>query len=141
MWHEMMAEFERPVQAGYLSQRGLHFSDIPALPYWARSQVQYAQNLLERSDEPVEYDDEDEDYWDNAFFFPEDCTCAPNKRGVAFPNSRIGSLTIDVSNERHNKMIPELPDIKMLDAEVLGELLEDNLSPPEITSILYGVVK
>ncbi|PLN81986.1 hypothetical protein BDW42DRAFT_167802 [Aspergillus taichungensis] len=33
-------------------------------------------------------------------------------------------------------MIPGLPDIKMLDAEALGGLLEDNLSPPEITSIL-----
>jgi hypothetical protein len=33
-------------------------------------------------------------------------------------------------------MTPELPDIKMLDAEVLGELLEDNLSLPEITSLL-----
>ncbi|PKY03153.1 hypothetical protein P168DRAFT_305480 [Aspergillus campestris IBT 28561] len=35
-------------------------------------------------------------------------------------------------------MIPGLPDIKMLDAEALGGLLEDNLSPPEITSILYS---
>ena len=34
-------------------------------------------------------------------------------------------------------MIPGLPDVKMLDADALGDLLEDNLSPPEITSILY----
>lgn len=34
-------------------------------------------------------------------------------------------------------MIPGLPDIKMLDAEALSDLLEDNLSPPEITSLMY----
>ena len=35
-------------------------------------------------------------------------------------------------------MIPGLPDIKMLDAEALSDLLEDNLSPPEITTIMYA---
>lgn len=38
-------------------------------------------------------------------------------------------------------MIPGLPDIKMLDAEVLSGLLEDNLSPPELTTILYGIFR
>ncbi|KAK9651242.1 hypothetical protein V6Z96_004416 [Aspergillus fumigatus] len=33
-------------------------------------------------------------------------------------------------------MIPGLPDIRMLDAEALSDLLEDNLSPPEITTIM-----
>ncbi|ODH12851.1 hypothetical protein ACO22_07852 [Paracoccidioides brasiliensis] len=34
------------------------------------------------------------------------------------------------------KMIPELPGIKMLDTDALSDLLEDNLCPPEITSII-----
>ncbi|KAK2752728.1 hypothetical protein FQN55_005857 [Onygenales sp. PD_40] len=34
-------------------------------------------------------------------------------------------------------MIPELPGIRMLDTEALTDLLHDNLSPPEITSIMF----
>ena len=34
-------------------------------------------------------------------------------------------------------MAPGLPNIKILDSDALSDLLEDNVSPPEITSILY----
>jgi hypothetical protein len=141
MSHEMMAKFEQPLQAGCLTQHGLDFREISFHPYWVRSHIQYAQDLLECSDEPIEYDDEDEDYRDNCFFFPEDCTRAPSRKNIVLPNGRVAILPTDLINDRHDKMIPELPDIKMLDAEVLCELLEDNLSPPEITSILYAFAK
>ena len=94
--------------------------------------MQYAQNLLECSNEPIEYHDDDEDYQDNFFFFPEDCVYHPRKGS---------SSSFDVSESENeqdsaDEMIPELPDIEMVDTAALSDLLEDNLSPPEITSIL-----
>lgn len=133
-----MAEYEPPLQAGLFHQRDAPFGEV-FLPYWARSHVQYAQNLLECSDEPIEYDHEDEDYRDNCFFFPEDCTRAPVK-DAEFESASKGPvpLTSEVGGDWDDTMAtPELPDIKMLDTEALSDLLEDNLSPPEITSILY----
>ncbi|KAJ5773228.1 hypothetical protein N7457_008124, partial [Penicillium paradoxum] len=116
------------------------------LPYWARYKTKCAQNLLDYSDEPIEYDHEDEDYRDNCFFFPEDSSWTPPKECAS------GTKHIPIQEEPeireeyksladHTKadtdtMIPGLPDIKMLDAEALSDLLEDNLSPPEITTII-----
>ncbi|KAL1969995.1 hypothetical protein VTN77DRAFT_6400 [Rasamsonia byssochlamydoides] len=132
-----MAEFETPLQAGLFHQRDAPCGDISFLPYWARSRVQYAQNLLECSDEPIEYDDEDEDYRDNCFFFPEDCTRAPIKDAeVETCKGPVTCVASEVDGDWDDTMTPELPDIKMLDTEALSDLLEDNLSPPEITSIL-----
>lgn len=105
------------------------------LPYWAQYETKCAQNLLDSSDEPIEYDHDDEDYRDNCFFFPEDCSWTPPKDW----DQRI-SVDQEIQVERTsetNTMIPGLPDIKMLDAEALSDLLEDNLSPPEITTIMY----
>ncbi|CAG8947069.1 unnamed protein product [Penicillium salamii] len=104
------------------------------LPYWARYETKCAQNLLDYSPEPIEYDHEDEDYRDNCFFFPEDCSWTP-------PHEyRQPCLTEDQhqipTSIQSPTMIPGLPDIKMLDAEALSDLLEDNLSPPEITTII-----
>src|SRR5436190_19096610 len=87
------------------------FSEPPFVPFWATSNVQYAQNLLECSNEPIEYHDDDEDYQDNFFFFPEDCVYHPRKGS---------SSSFDVSESENeqdsaDEMIPELPDIKMLD--------------------------
>ncbi|KAJ5825688.1 hypothetical protein N7474_002826 [Penicillium riverlandense] len=117
------------------------------LPYWARYSAQYAQNLLDCSDEPIEYDPEDADYHDNAFFFPEDCSWTPPKDWVVeahrtqVPQRRAVEQPISLSagpdTNTTDAMIPGLPDIKMLDSEALGDLLDDNLSPPEITTILY----
>ncbi|KAA8644364.1 hypothetical protein EYZ11_001374 [Aspergillus tanneri] len=129
-----MAEYHDPVPPGQSRQpKPTSIYDIPYCPYWAQSQVQYAQNLLECSGEPIEYDHDDRDYWDNSFFFPEDCSWSPPKdwiveQQVSYPHITLHSLS--------DTMIPGLPDIKMLDAEALSDLLEDNLSPPEITSIL-----
>lgn len=132
-----MAEFESPVLAGHLDQKTSRINGNQFLPYWAASNIQCAENLLECSDEPIEYDDDEEDYQDNCFFFPEDCILPVRKdSGCAFvdhPSDFLNSLI----SEKNNKMTPELPDIKMLDTEALSDLLEDNLSPPEITSILY----
>lgn len=133
-----MTEYEVSVQPGYLDQKTLGVFDIPVLPSWARRESRYAQNLLESSDEPIEYDHDDEDYRDNCFFFPEDCSWSPPKHWVL----EIGSCDnlLHTSDGCYgpcdDTMIPGLPDIKMLDAEALSDLLEDNLSPPEITSIL-----
>ncbi|KAL2012264.1 hypothetical protein VTN00DRAFT_4982 [Thermoascus crustaceus] len=132
-----MAEFECPVQAGFFHQRSASQSEVTFLPYWATSHVQYAQNLLECSDEPIEYDHDDEDYKDNCFFFPEDCVCPPRKDSgyYEYLDSQV-QYTDDVGGAKNDAMTPELPDIRMLDTEALSDLLEDNLSPPEITSIL-----
>lgn len=134
-----MAEFECPVQAGFFHQRSASQSEVTFLPYWATSHVQYAQNLLECSDEPIEYDHDDEDYKDNCFFFPEDCVCPPRKDSgyYEYLDSEV-QYTEHVGGAKNDAMTPDLPDIRMLDTEALGDLLEDNLSPPEITSILYG---
>ncbi|KAJ5612561.1 hypothetical protein N7510_005755 [Penicillium lagena] len=116
------------------------------LPYWARYSAHYAQNLLDCSDKPIEYDHDDADYQDNSFFFPEDCSWTPPKdwvveahrievpqrRAVEQPNA----LSAGQDTNTIDTMIPGLPDIKMLDSEALGDLLDDNLSPPEITTIL-----
>lgn len=138
-----MAKFERPVEAGFLSKRAFFFSEFSSLPYWAASHVQFARDLLQCSDEPIEYDDEDEDYRDNCFFFPEDCAPVPGGQTTTVTeDSVVVSLTNDGSKQSgsgNGKMTPELPDIKMLDAEVLIGLLEDNLSLPEITSLLYVI--
>lgn len=110
------------------------------LPYWARHETKCAQNLLDCSDEPIEYDHDDEDYRDNCFFFPEDCSWTPPKdyaRGH-FTSVEESEFQVDRTHAAQpDTMIPGLPDIKMLDAEALSGLLEDNLSPPEITTIMY----
>jgi hypothetical protein len=127
----------------------------PFLPYWARYESQCAQNLLDYSDEPIEYDHDDEDYRDNCFFFPEDCSYTPPKDWVEThyisvedtPEIQVEEYTTadqdtnrdtttDIDTDT-NIMIPGLPDIKMIDSEALSDLLEDNLSPPEITTIMY----
>jgi len=115
------------------------------LPYWARYETKCAQNLLDCSDEPIEYDHDDEDYRDNCFFFPEDCSWTPPKDWVVEADySSVEEAEIQVgdrtplASQETDTMIPGLPDIKMLDAEALSDLLEDNLSPPEITTIMYG---
>jgi hypothetical protein len=114
------------------------------LPYWARYETKCAQNLLDCSDEPIEYDHDDEDYRDNCFFFPEDCSWTPLKDWIVEANRVSVEAEIQVedqtplASQQTNIMIPGLPDIKMLDAEALSDLLEDNLSPPEITTIMYN---
>ena len=120
------------------------------LPYWARHKTKFAQNLLDYSDEPIEYDHHDEDYRDNYFFFPEDCSWTPPKDCIAEancaslqeePSIQVEEYTPSVGQDvdtNTDTMIPGLPDIKMLDAEALSDLLEDNLSPPEITTIMYA---
>ncbi|KGO69227.1 hypothetical protein PITC_095490 [Penicillium italicum] len=118
------------------------------LPYWARCETKWAQNLLDYSDEPIEYDHDDEDYRDNCFFFPEDCSWTPPKGCIAEADCVSLQEEPEIQVEVHtpstgqdtdtdtDTMIPGLPDIKMLDAEALSDLLEDNLSPPEITTII-----
>ncbi|KXG48216.1 uncharacterized protein PGRI_020860 [Penicillium griseofulvum] len=115
------------------------------LPYWARYETKCAQNLLDYSDEPIEYDLDDEDYQDNCFFFPEDCSWTPPKDCIA-EQDHVSLQEEPETKEEYtpsvgqdtdtDTMIPGLPDIKMLDAEALSDLLEDNLSPPEITTII-----
>jgi hypothetical protein len=143
-----MAEFEPfPVSSEYFAKPGTApHSDAPFLPYWARCRTQCAQNLLDSSDEPIEYDHDDEDYSDNCFFFPEDCSWTPPKDWVVeahcqstkqVPEIRIHEDPLGGLDAAADTMIPGLPDIKMLDSEALGDLLEDNLSPPEITTMMY----
>ncbi|KAJ6160937.1 hypothetical protein N7470_004333 [Penicillium chermesinum] len=139
-----MAEFELPVSIPF---RDSAPSDAPFLPYWARCGAQVAQNLLASSDEPIVYDHDDEDYRDNCFFFPEDCSWTPpdnfsldaprsiSKESRKEPPSSHPETAV---NRTTDIMLPDLPDIKMLDSEALGDLLEDNLSLPEITTILYA---
>ncbi|OKL56203.1 hypothetical protein UA08_08408 [Talaromyces atroroseus] len=131
-----------------LQQVGLHsnqrLDDIAFVPYWARCQVQYAQNLLDYSPEPIEYDYHDDDGWETCFFFPEDCTRAP----ASYPSDAseietdadtdlsVKSDLSDADANSDDNMTPSLPDIKMIDTEALSDLLEDNLAPPQITSIL-----
>ncbi|KAL6231705.1 hypothetical protein BDW75DRAFT_243645 [Aspergillus navahoensis] len=130
-----MAEFKHPVHTGFSKPGG--FADSHHRPYWARSQVKYAQDLLDYSPDPIVYDHDDEDYWDNHFFFPEDCSWPPPKDWVLDDDHDNSEEDIAVGEcyDHDDTMIPGLPDIKMLDAEALSDLLEDNLSPPEITSI------
>ncbi|KAM5466668.1 hypothetical protein MauCBS54593_005925 [Microsporum audouinii] len=111
------------------------------IPVWARSHVKYAQNLLELSDEPIEYDD-DEDYIDNCFFFPEDCVYNPPPDLASNPDATAADETDSDTDScclappgDDDTMAPALPEIKMLDTTALSDLLTDNLSPPEITSI------
>ncbi|KAJ5093932.1 hypothetical protein N7456_009793 [Penicillium angulare] len=128
--------------------------DVPFVPYWARCRVQCAQNLLPASNEPIEYDHDDEDYSDNCFFFPEDCSHTPPKDWVVeTQHQRVKEtedqvhvqvqVQVQVQQDPQatlgptDSMLPDLPDIKMLDSEALGDLLEDNLSPPEITTMMY----
>ncbi|KAJ5776418.1 uncharacterized protein N7511_001429 [Penicillium nucicola] len=135
----------------------------PFLPYWARYESQCAQNLLDYSDEPIEYDHDDEDYSDNCFFFPEDCSYTPTKNWVeahfvsventddiqvedytsADQDTNPDDTTTEIDTDTDpdtdtdtDTMIPGLPDIKMIDSDALSDLLEDNLSPPEITTII-----
>ncbi|RAH42245.1 uncharacterized protein BO95DRAFT_467050 [Aspergillus brunneoviolaceus CBS 621.78] len=137
-----MAEFKQPVRPDYPSQKPSALPEPPYRPYWERSPVQYAQDLLGYSEDPIEYDHNDRDYWDNCFFFPEDCSWSPPKDWVI--EEHISSSSSNTAPEACHEpstdntiaMIPGLPDIKMLDAEALSDLLEDNLSPPEITSIV-----
>lgn len=140
-----MAEFESfPVSNLFHSPDRSSRTDPPFLPYWARCRTQYAQNLLDSSNEPIEYDHNDEDYSDNCFFFPEDCSWTPPKDWTVeahfqhrkdLPDTSVGPHPRTIADAT-GSMIPGLPDIKMLDSEALGDLLEDNLSPPEITTIL-----
>ncbi|KAJ5089916.1 hypothetical protein N7532_008600 [Penicillium argentinense] len=139
-----MAEFEPFAVSSFSKTDPSTPIDPPFLPYWARCQTQCAQNLLDYSDEPIEYDHDDEDYSDNCFFFPEDCSWTPPKDWVVEAHCQIQKQIHNTQLESHSpcfldatgNMIPGLPDIKMLDSEALGDLLEDNLSPPEITTIL-----
>ncbi|OAX83802.1 hypothetical protein ACJ72_01839 [Emergomyces africanus] len=103
------------------------------VPVWKRSHVKFAQNLLECNGEPIEYNDEEEDFIDNCFFFPEDCSCSSPQTSSA---SSTDVTDPDINDISPINMIPELPGIKMLDTEALTGLIEDNLCPPEITSIL-----
>jgi hypothetical protein len=129
-------------QTGLLSHNKLE--DIGFVPYWARCQVQYAQNLLDYSPEPIEYDHHDDDGWETCFFFPEDCTRAPatylsdasETETETETDPSIKSELSDADSDSDDNMTPSLPDIKMIDTEALSDLLEDNLAPPEITSIL-----
>ena len=132
-----MAEYDHPVRPDIPSQKPSAPFDPPYRPYWARSPVQYAQDLLGYSEDPIEYDYDDRDYWDNCFFFPEDCSWSPPK-GWAIEGEALEDNAPRDCHEQYieEKMIPGLPDIKMLDAEALSDLLEDNLSPPEITSMM-----
>ena len=116
------------------------FDHNPAfLPVWARSPVQYAQNLLECSNEPIEYCEDDEDYQDNCFFFPEDFVYhTPGRMTGNHPDATTPKSNQDGAGTMNN---PVLPDIKMLDPSALSELLRDNLSPPEITSIAYVFIR
>lgn len=142
-----MAEYEPLPVSDYFSKPDPAASqnEISFLPYWAQCRAQCAQNLLDCSDEPIEYDHDDEDYSDNCFFFPEDCSWSPPKDWVVEahcqPAKEIPEIQVETSTpagqDAPDAMIPGLPDIKMLDSEALGDLLEDNLSPPEITTILY----
>ncbi|KAL4955722.1 hypothetical protein BDW69DRAFT_110789 [Aspergillus filifer] len=113
------------------------FDDPHHRPYWARSQVKYAQDLLDYTTDPIEYEHDDKDYWDNHFFFPEDCTWSPPKGWDLDDDNSEEDIAVGECDDHSDSdiMIPGLPDIKMLDAEALSDLLEDNLSPPEITSI------
>ncbi|KAJ5717811.1 hypothetical protein N7488_003457 [Penicillium malachiteum] len=139
-----MAEFEPLPVSDPFATPDLKPHDAPFLPYWARCRVQCAQNLLPASDEPIEYDHDDEDYSDNCFFFPEDCSYTPPKDWVVEahcqPLKEIADRHLEDTPTAHgatDTMLPDLPDIKMLDSEALGDLLEDNLSPPEITTMMY----
>ncbi|KAL4915212.1 hypothetical protein BDW62DRAFT_212833 [Aspergillus aurantiobrunneus] len=130
-----MAEFKHSVHTCF-SQEPFDFDDPHSRPYWARSQVKYAQDLLDWSPDPIEYEHDDKDYWDNHFFFPEDCSWCPPKGWDIDEDNSEEEIAVGECYEHHDDaMIPGLPDIKMLDAEALSDLLEDNLSPPEITSI------
>ncbi|PWY91969.1 hypothetical protein BO94DRAFT_461716 [Aspergillus sclerotioniger CBS 115572] len=131
-----MAEYDNPVRPDISSQKPSAPFGPPYRPYWARSPVQYAQDLLGYSEDPIEYDYDDRDYWDNCFFFPEDCSWSPPK-GWAIEEA-LEDIAPGDCHEQYieESMIPGLPDIKMLDAEALSDLLEDNLSPPEITSMM-----
>ncbi|KAJ5189348.1 hypothetical protein N7491_005682 [Penicillium cf. griseofulvum] len=155
-----MAEYESPPVPGFsdsISDSSSTTTPISAsqpffeptfLPYWARYETKCAQNLLDYSEEPIEYDYDDEDYQDNCFFFPEDCSWTPPKDCVVEqdsislqeePETQVEEYTPLVGQDTDtdtDTMIPGLPDIKMLDAEALSDLLEDNLSPPEITTII-----
>ncbi|KAL4882092.1 hypothetical protein BJY04DRAFT_217784 [Aspergillus karnatakaensis] len=130
-----MAEFRHPVHTGFSHKPG-DFDDPHFRPYWARSQVQYAQDLLDYSPEPIEYEHDDKDYQDNHFFFPEDCSWSPPKGWDLDESNSDEDIAAGECFDHHDDaMIAGLPDIKMLDAEALSDLLEDNLSPPEITSM------
>ncbi|EFQ96886.1 hypothetical protein MGYG_08809 [Nannizzia gypsea CBS 118893] len=149
-----MAETARQKPAGPPSPQTL-YAPADFVPVWARSHVKYAQNLLELSDEPIEYDD-DEDYNDNCFFFPEDCVYNPPPDLASNPDASAADETdsdsdslllhddldadddanhTDETDDADDAMAPALPEIKMLDTAALSDLLSDNLSPPEITSI------
>ncbi|GBF65129.1 hypothetical protein TMEN_7846 [Trichophyton mentagrophytes] len=141
-----MAETARQKPAGPPSSPIL-CTPADFVPVWARSHVKYAQNLLELSDEPIEYDD-DEDYNDNCFFFPEDCVYNPPPDLASNPDASAADETDSDSDslllqddldgdddDTDDAMAPALPEIKMLDTTALSDLLSDNLSPPEITSI------
>jgi hypothetical protein len=131
---------ESPLQACSYLRQHKNNGDLDFVPFWARSEVQYAKNLLDYSPEPIEYVHQEDDGWDNCFFFPEDCSHAPtpflSSSCETDTDSHCTTNPSDADSASDDKMTPALPDIRMLDSEALGDLLEDNLSPPEITSIL-----
>lgn len=129
-----MSITELDTRAGTSPANPCYFEDPLFVPVWERSHVKFAQNLLECNGEPIEYDDEEEDFIDNYFFFPEDCSCSSPRTSSTFSTDVTDPDLDDISPA---KMIPELPGIKMLDTEALTDLLEDNLCPPEITSIMF----
>lgn len=105
--------------------------------------MKYAENLLESSNEPIEYDHDEVDYKDNCFFFPEDCVYRPSTPQAEGPSLRDwasnpdGTETDSDQESNIDDMSSSmLASIRMLDTLALTDLLEDNLSPPEITSIL-----
>ena len=77
----------------------------------------------------------------------EDCSGKPHQGGEHSDTETVSSATSYFADDELDEdddiaidvdmMSPDLPDIKMLDAEALGDLLEDNLSLPEITSLMY----
>ena len=141
----LMARSLRPVQQTLTEYQIEDFYNPLYVPYWARN-FRPAQNLLEYSTEPIIYDHDDPDYQDNCFFFPEDCSWTPLRdcepsyaETVSSARSYFADDELDEDDEIGldvDIMSPDLPDIKMLDAEALGDLLEDNLSLPEITSLM-----
>ncbi|KAJ5923237.1 hypothetical protein N7454_008482 [Penicillium verhagenii] len=137
-----MAEFDPlPVYEFFPLKPDLAPRVSPFVPYWARSHVQCAQNLLPSSSEPIEYDHDDEDFQDNCFFFPEDCSYTPPKHWAVDPprhplkntEYQVGLINL-AAHSATDDMLPELPDIKMLDSEALGDLLEDNLLSSQPTA-------
>lgn len=131
----MMTEADQVDTTGPVKPRAdfAWFPDPNFVPVWARSPIKYAQNLLECSDEPIEYYDDDEDYKDNYFYFPEDCVYHPPRR---WSDDTTDLSISEPEQDNYDEMVPALPNIKMLDVTALTDLISGNLSAPEITTIM-----